>query len=80
MAMPAYRLGDLWALVYFTIPISLVRNYPHFIRMMHYGHAANSMYFVLVVNAATYALVGWVVEILRRYYQHGRPIANQPTA
>lgn len=79
MAMPANRLGDMWTLVYLTIPISLVRNYPHVLRTQ-YGHVVNSMYFVLVLNAATYALVGLVVEILRRHRQNGTPVAPQPTA
>jgi hypothetical protein len=79
MAMPANRLGDMWALVYLTIPISLVRNYPHFLDA-YYGHVVNSMYFVLVTNAITYALVGLAVERLRRYHQHGRLIANRPMA
>ena len=79
MAMPANRLGDMWALVYLTIPISLVRNYPYFLDA-HYGHVVNSMYFVLVTNAITYALFGLAVESLRRYHQHGRLIANRPMA
>jgi len=79
MAMPANRLGDMWALVYLTIPISLVRNYPHLLEV-HHGHVVNSMYFVLVINAITYALVGLAVESLRWHHQHGRLIANRPTA
>jgi hypothetical protein len=60
MAMQANHLGALWALVYLTIPItSVARSYPHPI----------GMYSVLVVNMATYALVGTVVEILRRHYR-----------
>jgi hypothetical protein len=49
MATPANHLGALWALVYLTIPItSVARSYPHPI----------GMYSVLVVNMATYTLVG----------------------
>ena len=53
MAVPGNPLGNLWALAYLTCPIFLARSYPHPI----------SVYFVLLVNAATYALIGMVVEI-----------------
>ena len=42
-----------WTLVYLTCPIALARHY------------ALSFYFVLLVNAATYALAGRIVEIMR---------------
>lgn len=45
-----------WALVDLTCPIALARHY------------ALSFYFVLLMNAATYALVGTAVEIMRRHY------------
>jgi hypothetical protein len=48
-------LGILWTLAYLTCPIALARHY------------ALSFYFVLIMNAATYALVGTVVETIRRY-------------
>ncbi len=44
------------ALVYLTCPISIASRHPQ------------GFYFVLVVNAATYALAGIVVETTRRYY------------
>jgi hypothetical protein len=50
-------LGTVLPLVYLTCPIALVRHY------------ALSFYSVLLVNAATYALVGMVVETIRRQYQ-----------
>jgi hypothetical protein len=50
-------LGVVWTLVYLTCPIALAR------------HHALSFYLVLLVNAATYALVGMVVETIRRQYQ-----------
>jgi hypothetical protein len=50
-------LGNLWTLAYLTCPIALARHY------------ALSFYFVLLVNAATYALIGTVVETMRRYYK-----------
>jgi hypothetical protein len=55
-----------WALVDFTIPIALVRHY------------AMSVYFVLLVNALTYAVAGLLVETLWRYFkQHpGHGLAN----
>jgi hypothetical protein len=71
MATPANNLGSLWILVYFTCPItSLVRSYHHSNSMY------NSMYSVLVVNTATYALVGTAVEILRRHSKHSHLISN----
>jgi hypothetical protein len=42
-------------LVYLICPIAIVRNH------------AVSFYQVLFANAATYALVGWVVETIRRH-------------
>jgi hypothetical protein len=45
--------GSVWTLVYLTCPIALGRHHPQ------------SFYFVLLVNAVTYALVGLVVEIAR---------------
>ncbi len=41
-----------------TCPIGLIRSYPL------------SVYFVLVANAATYALLGLIVETLRRRLRH----------
>jgi hypothetical protein len=51
------------ALVDLTCPIALLRHYPL------------SFYVVLVGNAATYALVGAVVEIIRRH-SRTRAISN----
>jgi hypothetical protein len=45
------------AIVCFTCPIALAGRHPQ------------SLYFVLVANAATYALVGVVVEVMRRHYR-----------
>jgi hypothetical protein len=45
------------ALVYLTCPIAIASRHPQ------------GFYFVLVVNAATYALAGVVVETMRRYYK-----------
>lgn len=47
-----------WTIVYLTCPIAVARHY------------ALSFYFVLLVNAGTYALVGRVVEIMRRHHKH----------
>ncbi len=55
--------GIVWILAYLTCPITLAH------------HHALSFYFVLLVNAATYALVGMVVETIRRQY-HTRPTPN----
>jgi hypothetical protein len=52
----------VWALC-LTCPIALARHYPL------------SLYFVLLANAATYALVGIVAETIRRHY-HTRSLSN----
>ena len=52
----------VWALC-LTCPIALARRYPL------------SLYFVLLANAATYALVGVVAETIRRHYQT-HPLSN----
>jgi hypothetical protein len=49
--------GFVAVLLDLTCPIALVRQYPM------------SVYFVLVVNAATYALAAAVVETMRRHYR-----------
>ena len=48
--------GIVWTLAYLTCPIALARHY------------AVSFYSILLMNAATYALVGLVVETMRRRY------------
>lgn len=50
-------LGVLKTLAYLTCPIALAQRY------------ALSFSFVLLVNAATYALAGTVVETIRRRYK-----------
>jgi hypothetical protein len=45
------------ALVYLTCPITIASQ-----------HHPQGFYFVLIANAATYALAGVVVETTRRYY------------
>jgi hypothetical protein len=37
-----------------------------------FGHQALSIYLVLIVNAATYALVGAIVETVRQHYKSAR--------
>jgi hypothetical protein len=53
-------LGAMWTLVDLTCPIALAR------------HHALGFYFVLVMNAATYALAGTVVEAVRRHFKPAR--------
>jgi hypothetical protein len=53
-------LGALWTLVDVTCPIALARQH------------ALSFYFVLLMNAATYALAGTVVEAVRRHFKPAR--------
>ncbi len=56
---PAFASADpMMSLVRLTCPIALLRSYP--IRL----------YWVLLANAATYALVGLVVETLRQRLNH----------
>jgi hypothetical protein len=52
--------GTMLTLAYLTCPIALARNY------------ALAFYFVLLANAATYALFGAVVEALRAHFQQTR--------
>ena len=52
--------GTMWTLAYLTCPIALAR------------HHALSFYFVLLANAATYALVGAVAEAMRGHFQEVR--------
>lgn len=46
------------ALVYLTCPIAIASQ-----------HHPQGFYFVLLMNAATYALAGSVVETMRRFYR-----------
>ena len=48
--------GIVWTVAYLTCPIALARHY------------AVSFYSILLMNAATYALVALVVETMRRRY------------
>jgi hypothetical protein len=57
LSNPLGRGGVGRALVYLTCPIAIDRQHPQ------------GFYFVLVMNAATYALAGLVVETIRRYYK-----------
>jgi hypothetical protein len=50
-------LKALWTLAYLTCPIALAH------------HDSLSFYFVLLINAATYAFVGLVVETMRQQYK-----------
>jgi hypothetical protein len=56
---PAFTHADpIMTFVHLTCPIALIDFYPL------------SLYLVLVANAATYALVGLIVETLRRQLKH----------
>ena len=61
---PAPLSGTARILGDLTCPIALVR------------HVALNFYFVLIANAATYAVVGAIVEILRGHYK--RPLQTKP--
>jgi hypothetical protein len=54
---PLATKGFVWSLVCLTCPIALVRNH------------ALSFSFVLLANAATYALFGVIVETIRQRHQ-----------
>jgi hypothetical protein len=49
--------GAVWAFICLTCPIALA------------SHHAMSFYLVLLTNAATYALVGFLVEATRRHFK-----------
>jgi hypothetical protein len=58
---PAMTFADpVMILVQLTCPIALLRSYPL------------SLYLVLLANAATYALVGLIVETLRQQLNHAK--------
>ena len=56
-------LGVMWTLAYLTCPITLAHHY------------TLSFFFVLLLNAVMYALVGMVVETIRRQH-HTRLFPN----
>ena len=51
----------VYTLGYLTQPVALIGSYFHF---------GMSFYLVILANAATYALVGLIVETLRRQLHH----------
>ena len=53
----------VWVLALMTQPIALASWHLHF---------PVSLYWVLVINAATYALLGLIVESLRRQLAHAK--------
>ncbi len=57
LSNPLGRGGLGRSLVYLTCPIALARQHPQ------------GFYFVLITNAATFALAGVIVEIMRRHYR-----------
>ncbi|HZD76499.1 MAG TPA: hypothetical protein VE218_05805 [Acidobacteriaceae bacterium] len=60
------RFAPVWTFVDLTMPIALARHY----------HVAMSVNVVLLVNAATYALMGTVVESMWRHYKHRHPLTS----
>jgi hypothetical protein len=52
---------DAWVLITVTCPVALLGM-----------HHAVSLYEVLAANATTYALIGLIVEILRRQLHHAQ--------
>jgi hypothetical protein len=55
------RMRDVWALVCLTCPIAMAGR-----------HHPMSLYEVLVANAATYALVGLIVQTVRQQLHHAK--------
>jgi hypothetical protein len=63
LSNPLGRGGVGRALIFLTCPIAMASRHPL------------TFYFVLITNAATYALAGIVVETMRRYYlMRSKPI------
>jgi len=59
---PAMTSGDpIWPLVEVTCPIAFASIHLHF---------GVSLYWSLLANAATYALIGGIVEALRKSLRH----------
>jgi hypothetical protein len=54
------RMREVWTLVCLSCPVALAKHYPI------------SLYEVLAANAVTYALIGLIVEALRRKVHHAR--------
>ena len=72
---PALTSADpLMPLVQITCPIALVRSYrgTRFSFVMSIRSYPMSVYFVLLANAATYGLVGLVVEAVRQSLHHAK--------
>jgi hypothetical protein len=55
------RMRDVWALVTLTCPVTIAGR-----------HCAISLYEALAINTITYALVGLLVETLRRQLNHSK--------
>jgi hypothetical protein len=68
LSNPLGRGGVGRALIFLTCPIAMASR-----------HHPQGFYFVLITNAATYALAGIVVETMRQYY-HIRTHPKCPTA
>jgi hypothetical protein len=55
------RMRDLWTLISLTCPVAIAgRHYPI------------SLYEVLAANTVTYALIGLILETLRRQLHHAK--------
>ena len=52
------RMRDVWTLVCITMPIAILHSHPI------------SLYETLAANAVTYAMVGLIVETVRRQLHH----------
>ena len=55
------RMRDVWTLVSLTCPVAMAGR-----------HYAISLYEALAANTVTYALVGLIVETLRRQLNHSK--------
>lgn len=60
-AMSPSRPGIAWTLIYLTCPIALARHY------------ALRFSVVLLANAGTYALAGYIIEAVLRHYKRNPP-------
>jgi uncharacterized BrkB/YihY/UPF0761 family membrane protein len=61
------RMRDVWPVITFTCPIAILGM-----------HHVISLYESLAANAITYALVGLIVETLRKQLHHAHRSRTQP--
>jgi hypothetical protein len=68
-AAPGQITGIVWTLIRLSCPV---------VQAGFYFHFGIKLYWVLLANAATYALVGLLVETLRQQLNRTKIIQNSP--